>query len=876
MIQNTTKYLLANGLKVIFQQNKSADVAAIQVWVNIGSRDELRGNKAKFKDEGGLAHIQEHMLFQGTNSYPGQGEIANLIEANGGDFNAWTNYDETVYHVTMPAKNTELALKILASMVSEATSLPDRLTKELEVVMEEFRRCNDNPHIVLQEELFKKAYKTHPYQHPIIGYENTIKAIDQKTVLNFFNKYYKPSNMTVVVVGNIDEKKFKKWIDQSFAKFPKKTKTENIIPQEPKQKEARIFIMKRNFAGTYLSLGHHITNFTDKRTPAVDILYNVLGHGADSRLQKRLLEKKKLVHAIQSSAYTPKDPGFGFIDADLDSKNLKEAIFEIGQEIQNLQTENISTEELEKAKLQLESHFIYGQETFEGIARTLGQFELLGNGYDDIPNYINRIKAVTPDDVKKVAQEFLNFENTNLGVLIPEKGQPERIILAGKIKISEKDLVESLKEGYRKKKVVIRKKSTDKLKHILSNGIRLVLQKTNAVNSVSFTFAILGGLLSENLKTNGISNFTAAMLTRGTKKLNQEEFASSIESMASFLEGYNSANSFGLWGKSLSQNLFKTLELACDSLTIPSFDRQEIEKMQSIIIDEIKRELDNPIQKSIELFHELLYDKHPYSLKSIGKIENIKNFQQKQLLKYLQSVLLPKNMVISIVGDINIDSVIQFFERNLGQIKAEKSSCPKSKLAKFNFEKINYGNKSKHKSIKIDKQQSNIVLGFKGISIDSKEIFALDVLKKVLAGMGGRLFINLRDKQGLAYSITAFQKPGFKCDGHFAAYLGCAPEKQNYAIEELRRELKHIKEEKISTKELSDAKNFLIGYHAVARQSNAAKATNMCSYELYGLSYDYDEKICENINKVTKEDVLKIANKIINFDREILAIVGPN
>src|SRR3989339_983175 len=432
------KYILKNGLTVIFQKNLNAQVSALQVWINIGSRDELRAENAEFQDEGGLAHIQEHMLFQGTKTFPFQGQIANLVEAHGGEFNAWTNYDETVYHITMPSKNTELGLKILASMVSEMTCEPDRLKKELEVVMEEFRRCNDDPHNVLQEELFKIAYDLHPYHHPVIGYEKTIKGIDQKTVLNFFNKYYTPSNMTLVVVSNIEETDLKKMLQETFGKIKAKKCPKNIILQEPKQKKPKIVIMQRNFEGTYLSFGYHVTAFKDKDTPVIDLIFTILGNGFDSRLHKKLFEELKLVHSIFADAYTPKDAGFGFIDIELDSDKIKKTLATVFQEIYKLQIEAVSKKELEKAKLQIESQFIYSQETFQDIARNLGQFELIGGGYDKIQKYLENLGKITVKDVKRVAKKYLNKENVTIGLLVPKKE---------KINITEKEILENINRG---------------------------------------------------------------------------------------------------------------------------------------------------------------------------------------------------------------------------------------------------------------------------------------------------------------------------------------------------------------------------------------------------------------------------------------------
>ncbi|KKP40529.1 MAG: peptidase, m16 (pitrilysin) family, zinc protease [Candidatus Peregrinibacteria bacterium GW2011_GWF2_33_10] len=860
------KFTLSNGLKVIFQQNKSAKVAALQVWINIGSRDELRGHQAKFQDEGGLAHIQEHMLFQGSKSFPNQGEIASIVEGCGGDFNAWTNFDETVYHITMPSKHAQTGIKILASMVSEATIESDRLKKELEVIMEEFRRCNDDPHTVLQEELFKVAYQKHPYHHPIIGYEKTIRAIDRQTVQHFFDKYYAPANMTVVIVGDLSENEIKKWVKSEFGKIKNKKNPKNLIPAEPKQRQEQVLILRKNFEGTYLSIAHHISKLADKDTPAVDVLYSILGNGIDSRLNKNLFEKLKLVYSIYADVFTPKDPGLGFIDVELKPENIKPALTEIFKEIFKLHRELVSEEELQKTKLQLQSQFIYNQETFQGIARNLGHFELNGGGHEQIASYLTTLKNVNAKNVQAVAKKFLTPANTTIGLLLPQKENYQ---------ISQPAILKILKENYQNFDKVQQKTASTKsliINHIhkitLKNGLRLILKKNDSAKAASFRIAILGGLLNETKKNNGITNMIAELLTRGTDANSAEILAKKTESMASIIIGFSNQNCFGLEGKALSENLIETFNLALDMLKNANFSRQEIEKIKPNLIDEIKRELDNPIRKVFNLFQKTLYGNHPYSLNQLGSIKNIQKFSQSIIKQQYLKLLDPKNIVISVVGDINIEKISKYLSENLENLKIAKPNH----VQKF---KINFSKNPKTVFVATEKNQSNILLGFPALEIGHPQVYSLEILKKVLAGMGGRLFINLRDKQSLAYSITALSVAGYQYPGYFVAYIGCAPEKQEHSIQELKRELKEIQTNLITDKELIDAKNFLIGEYDVRLQSNISQVIKLCSDELYGLGFSYDFDFAKKISHVTKNDVLKIAKDIINLDKVTIAIVGP-
>src|SRR3954454_5529279 len=195
--RSRVRHRLQNGLTVLVEENHAAPVTALQVWVRVGSADEL-------SHEAGLAHLHEHMLFKGT-ARRGPGEIARTIEASGGEINAWTSFDQTVYHVVVASQFTAQGLDVLADAITQAAFDPQELEREIEVVCEEIKRSLDSPARKLSKELFANAYTRHPYGKPVIGTEESVRSFTREGILRFYRRWYRPENCVVVVVGDVRE-----------------------------------------------------------------------------------------------------------------------------------------------------------------------------------------------------------------------------------------------------------------------------------------------------------------------------------------------------------------------------------------------------------------------------------------------------------------------------------------------------------------------------------------------------------------------------------------------------------------------------------------------------------------------------------------------
>jgi len=297
----TTVYQLPNGMRVLMREDHFAPVAALQVWVGAGGADEN-------EIEAGVAHVHEHMLFKGT-SNRGVGEIAAEIESSGGRINAWTSWNETVYHIVVASRYADTGLEVLADAVRNSSFDPKELDKELGVVLEEWKRGEDSPSRRVFESLFDTAFTVHPYRRPVIGTKESIEGLTRERVLSFFGRFYAPNNMTLVIVGDIDTEHMKAVVDKAFGDFAAHEIPRPARPAEPQQTALRFQTDRMDVRESQLALGFHVPGATHPDAPLLDMLSFVMGGGESSRLYKKLVAQSELATSIGAFAYTPPDPG---------------------------------------------------------------------------------------------------------------------------------------------------------------------------------------------------------------------------------------------------------------------------------------------------------------------------------------------------------------------------------------------------------------------------------------------------------------------------------------------------------------------------------------------------------------------------------------
>ncbi|MBS1152612.1 MAG: Peptidase, (Pitrilysin) family [Myxococcaceae bacterium] len=295
-------FKLDNGLCVVADPRDTAKVAAFQVWVNAGSADELPG-------EVGLAHLHEHLLFKGT-ARRGPGEIARSVEAHGGEINAWTSYDQTVYHVVMASRFAREGLDVLADAVRNSAFDPVELTREIEVVCEEIKRSLDTPSRRASKELFAACYADHPYGRPVIGFEADVRGHTREKMLGFYRRCYTPQNIVLSAVGDFTEAQLRAWAQELFGgDWGRPFTAPPPRAKEPARAARRVKLLQESVKEAYLHLAFPCPPVDHEDVPALDVLAMVLGQGDGSRLSLEVKRRRSLCNDVSTWAYTPKDPG---------------------------------------------------------------------------------------------------------------------------------------------------------------------------------------------------------------------------------------------------------------------------------------------------------------------------------------------------------------------------------------------------------------------------------------------------------------------------------------------------------------------------------------------------------------------------------------
>jgi zinc protease len=411
------EYTLDNGLKVIISEDHKAPLATFQIWYRVGARDEISGKT-------GLSHLLEHMMFKGTPKY-GSKVFSKIIQRNGGIDNAMTSKDYTMYFQTMSSDRTGLSIDLESDRMANLIINDKETLSERDVVAEERRmRYDDDPQNALFEKTVAAAFMAHSYRRPVIGWMSDISAIQTDDLLNHYRKYYSPDNAYIVIAGDVDPDKIMEKIKAAFGGVKKGNPLKPPVTKEPEQNgEKRVHLKKEAELPSAL-IAYHTPSFPHDDSYALEVLSTILSGGKSSRLYRSLIYEKKLsldAGADYSSMYI--DPFLFFFWATaVPGKDIADVEKAVYDEIEKIKNALPFDKEVQKAKNQIESSFIFGQDSLYMQAMNIGRFELLGS-WRLMDKYLNGIRTVTPEDVQRVAKKYLTEDNRTVGILIPIKNE---------------------------------------------------------------------------------------------------------------------------------------------------------------------------------------------------------------------------------------------------------------------------------------------------------------------------------------------------------------------------------------------------------------------------------------------------------------------
>lgn len=410
---NYERFFLDNGLQVIVHEDPTTEIAVLNMLYNVGSRDEEESKT-------GFAHLFEHLMFGGSRHVE---QFDNELQKVGGESNAFTNTDITNYYITLPAVNIETAFWLESDRMLSLAFDEQSLEVQRKVVIEEFKqRYLNQPYGDVWLKLRPLAYKKHPYKWPTIGKEiSHIEHANMDDVAAFFNRFYVPNNAILTVAGNVAANQVKELARKWFEPIPAGNPPEKDLPVEPPQNQARSLRVENDVPLTSIHKVFHMSGRLAPDYYPTDLLSDVLGRGASSRLHDQLVKKNQLFNSINAYISGSIDPGLLVISGKLnEGVQTSEAEKRIEEIIITLQERKIEDQELQKVKNQAEASVVLSEVEPLNRAINLSYAALLGD-----PEMINRepekIQAVTAEDIQSAARNILKPQNCSTLYYLPIK-----------------------------------------------------------------------------------------------------------------------------------------------------------------------------------------------------------------------------------------------------------------------------------------------------------------------------------------------------------------------------------------------------------------------------------------------------------------------
>jgi zinc protease len=410
--EDVRRTVLDNGLVVLTKEVHTSPIVTTMIWYRVGSRNEELGHTGK-------SHFLEHMLFKGTERFK-KGEIDLITLKNGGGNNAFTSHDFTAYYFNFAADRWDIALEIEADRMVNCAFEPDEFEAEKKVVIEELKTGLDSPWGLLLQEMEATAYKVHPYRNPIVGWLQDVERATVEQQQTYYRKYYQPNNATLVIAGDFDTDRVLSNVTRAFSPIPAGPAAPPMLLKEPPQRGERRLVVRWHSKVPRLAIAYHAPEIAQKDSYALQVLAVILAEGKASRLYQRMVEHEQSVNFVSAEYGEAKDPALFHVRAEARGNHSIDHIeSSIYDELTRIVSDGVTAHELDRAKHQIEAHFILSRERTLDQAILLGQIETL-SGLDYIDSYLQRTAAVTTDEVAEICARHLNENNRTVGRMLSD------------------------------------------------------------------------------------------------------------------------------------------------------------------------------------------------------------------------------------------------------------------------------------------------------------------------------------------------------------------------------------------------------------------------------------------------------------------------
>lgn len=829
-VTTATVETLPNGLTLILDPDPTAPVVSAQIWVETGSmhEDQLLGS--------GVSHFLEHMVFKGTRDYDAD-ELAAVVQAAGGHWNAYTSFDRTVYYIDGPADSLPVFLKCLTGLVFFPVVPESEFAKEKEVIRREIDMGLDDPDNAATRLLLSTAFHRDPRRHPVIGHRHRFDAVRFEDLTTYHRNRYTADRCFAVISGDFDPDEARKLATTLTAECLQGCGREPLVASDPPQLGPRRSRETFAIPVSRISMAWKSPALDHPDAPAFDVLAAMLGRGRASRLHRKLRDERGL--ALEISAFSWTGPGregiFG-VSADASPALRDELIAAIPLEIQFLHRDSLD-EDLAKAKRQIAASQFRSLTTASGRASDLASNWHEARDLNFTRRHVAAIQAVTVDDIRRVASH-LSDERLTLTILDPlDAPAPARL---GKTSGRREDIQV----------------------HTLPNGLTFALVPDHRVPLVHFQAAVRAGLPSETPATNGLNQLLASTLPKGTATRSAQEIAIILESLGASIAAGTGNNALLIQAAGLAPDLATIAGVFAEVLVSPSLPADVIVREKASQLAALEEALLDPLHAGFRALRHAAFAGAGYGLDSLGSPESLTALDRAALAAHHGRHFNAANITLAIAGDFDPAAAFDRIAENLSSLPAgEPWPVP-----------VGGSSAGQDLTVRLAKKQAVLAIGFPGSTVNSPERHALAMIQEYAADMAGPLFARIREELGLAYQVGASQFLGYNA-GLFTFYLATSPEQAELARHELLAEIAKIAAAGIPDDAFERVRSTVLSGLAIQQQSPSHIARHVALDLLFGRPADEYRRLAASYQALTPKQVRATAARVFSATPTIATVL---
>jgi len=874
LTQEVRKTVLENGLTILTKEIHTAPVVSVQIWYRVGSRDETAGIN-------GIAHQLEHLMFKGTRDRPIQ--FGRLFSALGSDSNAFTSYDMTAYFATVEQDKLPAMLVLEADRMRNALIDDKALASENRVVISELQGYENSPAYRLGRAVMRQAFPDSPYGLPVGGTKADVEKFTVEQVRNYYQRFYRPDNATLIVVGNFQTDQLLKQVRQSFGSIPKpavplpETPRTVIKPEIPATPRPAI-VLREPGAASLLNAIYPLPNVQHPDVPALHVMDAILSSGRNSRLYQALVESGLATDAHSYGAHLI---GTGWYEISATAAAGK-AIAQIEQTLEraiaDLQQKGVTPAELNRAKAQLKASTLLQNRSITSQAMQLGDDQISTGDYRFTDRLLTAIAQVTAADVQRVARTYLTPANRTVGWFEPTQSTGGTV--GGKVSGATQTR-ENFSPGAPVDPAEVAKylpavPATHAVqaqplpeKLTLANGLRILLLPDRSTPTIALSGHIQAGTAFDQPQTAGLASLTAENLMNGTKSRDYLAIARSLEDRGASL-GFG-ANREGVLisGQSLAGDLPTLMQVLSDVLQNASFPDDQLELTRQQALTQLKLDLDNPSRVARRTFQQAVYPaNHPFH--TFPTAASLTQIQRQDLVQFHRQHYRPDATTLSLVGNFDSVQVRNLLNQSFGKWQDQGDPLPlRMPAVPLPRETVRLNPPMPGKT------QSMTYLGYNSIDRRDPRYYPTMVLNQILGGdtLASRLGNEIRDRQGLTYGIYSYFQAGIY-PGPFLVVMQTAPEDAGRAITSTITLLQQLRDQGVTAAEVEAAKRSLVSSYMVEQADPDSLSGTILMDAVYGLPLEELRRYPEKLRQVTPQQVNQAIQELLHPDRMVVVTAG--